>query len=155
MHMQLDFSNPPPYKDLMPEWKSQVTIFFQDLQSTVSGHPAPQKDFFDKWLNSLEGLKGTIPDEGVIVLAQINEEGTLSEVSGIEAKTKAIANAKDEEGHSRFDTIVVASENNLEDAVKALRKLGFDMGDVVEEQFDGQKRRISHNNQIRVVLPLG
>jgi hypothetical protein len=62
-------------------------------------------------------LQGTIPDEGVIVLAQVDRDGNLSEVDGVPAKVRAIA------ADGRFDTVVVASNDNRREAEDALRRL--------------------------------
>ena len=55
-------------------------------------------------------LQGKVPDNHVVVLAQINADGQLEEVDGVPAKTKAIVRA----GH--FDKIVVASPKNEAEA---------------------------------------
>jgi len=61
-------------------------------------------------------LRGTTPDEGLIVLAQIDRYGTLAGVGGVPAKVNAIV----EEG--RFNTIVVACAQNQRQAEQVLRK---------------------------------
>lgn len=63
-------------------------------------------------------LRGTVPDEGVIVLAQVDITGVLQGVSGVPAKVKTIV----EDGH--IDTIVVASQENRAEAEATLRTLG-------------------------------
>lgn len=63
-------------------------------------------------------LQGKVPDEGVIVLTEIERDGLLKPVGGIEAKVKAIAEDR------RFDTIVVASDDNQREAESTLRDLG-------------------------------
>lgn len=63
---------------------------------------------------------GTIYDEGVIVLLQVSR-GMLLEVSGIEAKVRAVTRAN-KTGH-RIDTIVVAGEKNKYLANLTLEKL--------------------------------
>jgi len=60
-------------------------------------------------------LQGTVPDEGVMVLAQVDGKGHLGGVQGITAKVHALA------ADGRFDTIVVASEENRQEAGAALR----------------------------------
>jgi len=52
-------------------------------------------------------LTGKVPDDRVIVLAEIDSRGVLKEV-GVDAKVKAIA------ADGRFDTIAVVSENFVE-----------------------------------------
>lgn len=61
-------------------------------------------------------LRGTIPDENTIVVAQIDQEGSLQGVDGIVAKTKAIFQ------NNRFDTLVVANEENLHQAKTSLKR---------------------------------
>jgi hypothetical protein len=68
-------------------------------------------------------LTGKVPDESIIVVAQVGETDVrlLNGVDGVDAKVKAIAD------DGRFDTIVVASDDNqreAEDALRALGKLG-------------------------------
>jgi hypothetical protein len=63
-------------------------------------------------------MQGKVPDEGVIVLAEVDSDGMLKGVSGVDAKAKAIA------ADGRFDTIVVASDDNQRKAEKALKALG-------------------------------
>jgi predicted S18 family serine protease len=63
-------------------------------------------------------LTGKVPDEGVIALAQVRADGLLEGVDGVPAKVKAIA------GDGRFDTIVVASDENHREAETALRECG-------------------------------
>jgi hypothetical protein len=61
-------------------------------------------------------LTGKVPDSGIIMLAQVREDGMIAAVDddGVSAKTKAIA----ADGH--FDTIVVASTGNSTKAEAAL-----------------------------------
>jgi hypothetical protein len=63
-------------------------------------------------------LRGTVPDERVIVLAQVDRAGRLTGVEGVPAKVRAIA------AGGRFDTIVVAGEENQREAEDTLRELG-------------------------------
>jgi hypothetical protein len=63
-------------------------------------------------------LRGTVPDERVIVLAQVDRAGRLTGVEGVPAKVRAIA------AGGRFDTIVVAGEENQREAEDILRGLG-------------------------------
>jgi hypothetical protein len=66
-------------------------------------------------------LRGTVPDEGLIVLTGVEPDGVLTGVGGIRAKVTAIATDE------RFDTIVVATTANrreAEDALWEARKLG-------------------------------
>jgi hypothetical protein len=65
-------------------------------------------------------LTGKVPDEGVIALAQVRADGLLEGVDGVPAKVKAIADDPEE----RFDTIVVASDENQREAEAALRECG-------------------------------
>lgn len=64
---------------------------------------------------------GRIYDDGVIVLLQVNSKGELSEVSGVEAKVRAVTRANRMGG--RIDTIVVAGERNEHSANHALETL--------------------------------
>ncbi len=68
-------------------------------------------------LGFYHALRNTVPDEALIVTAEVHSSGALKEVDGIPAKVKAIANA------GRFDTIVVASEKNKTEARRVLDKL--------------------------------
>ena len=72
-------------------------------------------------------LMDKVPDEGVIVLAQVvpagaseaaDDELVFGEVGGVPAKVRAIA------ADGRFDTIAVAGEDNLREAEQTLRSLG-------------------------------
>ena len=66
-------------------------------------------------------LRGTVPDEGLIVLTGVEPDGVLTGVGGIRAKVMAIA------ADERFDTIVVATAENqceAEDALRKARKFG-------------------------------
>jgi hypothetical protein len=63
-------------------------------------------------------LKGTVYDEGVLVLARVNLEGALEGVGGVPAKVKAI-NENTVIGR-RIDKIIVASKVNEEEAKVAL-----------------------------------
>jgi hypothetical protein len=65
-------------------------------------------------------LTGKVPDEGLIVLAQVDPEDVqrLQDVEGVRAKTQAIA------ADGRFDTIVVASTANQNEAQAALQEAG-------------------------------
>jgi exosome complex RNA-binding protein Csl4 len=68
-------------------------------------------------------LTGKIPDEGVIVLAQVEDQKNpqlLIPVSGIPKKVKAIA--EDEE--FQINTIVVTSRENYDEAVATRNALG-------------------------------
>ncbi len=69
-------------------------------------------------LGFYHALRNTVPDEALIVTAEVQPTGELKEVDGIAAKVKAIANA------GRFDTIVVAGEKNKTDAKRVLDELG-------------------------------
>jgi hypothetical protein len=59
-------------------------------------------------------FRGTIPDIGMIVLAAIAPNLRLEKVGGVPAKVEAIA------ADDRFDTIVVASKKNVEEAKDAM-----------------------------------
>lgn len=59
---------------------------------------------------------GTLPDAELIVLAAIDARGELSGVDGIPEKVRAILR------DGRFDTIVVGSEENLEQAQQELAR---------------------------------
>jgi hypothetical protein len=60
---------------------------------------------------------GTRPDAEIIVLAACKPNGELQGVDGIREKMQAIVNAQ------RFDTVVVATEQNKREALEALAKL--------------------------------
>lgn len=67
-------------------------------------------------------LTDKVPDEGVIVVAQV-DENDVTQLKGVDdvgvvAKTKAIA------ADGRFDTIVVATATNQREAEAALREVG-------------------------------
>jgi hypothetical protein len=68
-------------------------------------------------------LSEKYPDEGVIVLAGVEPDGELTKVGGVTPKVQAIVQCPD------MDTIVIATQGNLEEAKKTLQKA------VVEEQI--------------------
>jgi len=61
-------------------------------------------------------LRGQLPDRTMLVLAEVDPEGRLAEVGGVEAKVAAAAAMP----AGRIDTIVVASPRNYEEAKRAL-----------------------------------
>lgn len=63
-------------------------------------------------------LQGKVPDPEVIVIAQMDAQGVLTQVDtrGVRPKVQAIASG------GRFDTIVVASEENRLEAERTLRE---------------------------------
>lgn len=63
-------------------------------------------------------LRGTVPDERVIVLAEVNRNGELTGVDGVPAKVRAIA------ADGRFDKIAVASDENRREAEDTLGREG-------------------------------
>lgn len=63
-------------------------------------------------------LRGTVPDPGVIVLAEVDSNMNLRGVGGVSPKVKAIA------ADGRFDTIIVAGRSNQSEAEETLCKLG-------------------------------
>ncbi|MFQ5857640.1 MAG: hypothetical protein ACE5LU_18700 [Anaerolineae bacterium] len=63
-------------------------------------------------------LRGTVPDERVIVLAEVNRNGELTGVEGVPAKVRAIA------ADGRFDKIAVASDENRREAEDTLGREG-------------------------------
>ncbi len=63
-------------------------------------------------------LRGFVLDPGVIPLTAIDRHGVLSGVGGVRAKVQALA------ADGRFDTIVVASDDNQREAEEALRQAG-------------------------------
>ena len=77
-------------------------------------------------------LKGTVYDEGVIVLAQVNRKAVFEGVGGVPAKVRAIVENTDVGRH--IDKIVVASKVNEDDAKAALESLG--RSDIKVENLD-------------------
>lgn len=67
------------------------------------------------WLYALQRMT---PDEGVVVLGQVAADGSgrLEGVNGVRAKVKAINAA------TRFDTIVIVSDEDERDTKEALGK---------------------------------
>jgi hypothetical protein len=61
---------------------------------------------------------GKIPDDGIIVLAQIDANGTAQGVQHVREKVEAIA------ANGHFDTVIVASNDNQRSAEATLRALG-------------------------------
>lgn len=62
-------------------------------------------------------LHEKIPDDGIIVMAQVDENGHFSGVEGISEKVKKVVTDR------RFDTIVVAGEENEQIAKKELKDI--------------------------------
>jgi len=92
------------------------------------------------WYHLLRGRK---LDDGLIVLAQIDDHGQLDGVEGVPAKVKAIVEA------ARFDTIVLASHKNLREARNAAQAIG-----ALEQATDALLEKLSallreHNLEVR------
>ena len=70
-------------------------------------------------------LMGRIPDQGVVVSASVQPDGTLGEVDRITAKMRAIVQhaAAEPDATRRIDTFVVAGQANAAEAAKALADL--------------------------------
>lgn len=77
-------------------------------------------------------LKGTVYDEGVIVLAQVNRKAVFEGVGGVPAKVRAIVENTDV--GRRIDKIVVVSKVNEDDANAALESLS--RSDIKVENLD-------------------
>jgi hypothetical protein len=77
----------------------------------VSGRSASAAAAWGWWFL----LRDKIPDAGIIVMAQVDESGRFAGVNGIIDKTEAVM--KD----GRFDTIIVASKENEEEAKRVLQ----------------------------------
>jgi hypothetical protein len=63
-------------------------------------------------------LQGTNPDKEIIVMTSIDEQGNLGKVAGIPEKITAVVDS------GLFDTVVVASQENLKEANNKLKELG-------------------------------
>ena len=90
-------------------WRNEQSL--SDISGPSAGGAATSG-----WYHLLNG--NSKYDVGVIVLFQVSKEGEFLEVSGIEAKVRAIVQAN--KSGNRFDKIVVASERNRQDALMIL-----------------------------------